>query len=129
MPYVIYGPPGTGKTVIALRGDPPDAPGEPEPAPGGSAVELGSGPSGAAHHGKRRLDAGALRVIVQPRQEQRAGDVLPYARYDNDTDGFVVPPAHELRSFRIVVVTLSTAGKLPNLGVCNHFTVSSSFAV
>ena len=61
---------------------------------------------------------------VIPGKSNVPEDVLRYARYDNDTDGFVVPPAHELRSFRIVVVTLSTAGKLPNLGVCNHFTVS-----
>ena len=125
-PYVIYGPPGTGKTVTLCEAILQTLRVNPSfkllvAAPSNSAADLLVQRITESGVSTREL----LRVIAFSRDKSNVpGDVLPYARYDNDTDGFVVPPAHELRSFRIVVVTLSTAGKLPNLGVCNHFTVS-----
>ena len=63
------------------------------------------------------------RVVAFSRDKSNVPEaVMRYTNYDDVRDGFVVAPMEELRSYRVVVVTLSTAGKLPNLGLVSHFT-------
>lgn len=125
-PFLLYGPPGTGKTVtlveailqtIRAKGADP------------SSRILVCAPSNAASDLLvQRLSSCVepsemIRIIAYSRDKETVpSDVLKYASYSTAEQSFVMPPLDIVREKRIVVITLSSAGKLPNEGLIGHFT-------
>ncbi len=63
-----------------------------------------------------------LRIIAFSREKDTVPkDVMKFTTYSDVDDAFITPPIEVLKQMRIVVITLSSGGKLPNLGLQNHF--------
>ena len=63
-----------------------------------------------------------LRLMAFSKDKRHVGKaVLPYTRWSPEDDGFMIPELPELKEFRCIAVTLSTCGKLHNLGLTGHF--------
>ena len=64
-----------------------------------------------------------LRLIAFSRDRATVPDqIFRYANYDEDKDCFANPDPNVIMSYRIVAATTSYAGRLPTLGVLDHFT-------
>ena len=64
-----------------------------------------------------------LRLLAFSRDKSTVPEnIFKYTNYNEEEDCFVTPDPTSIKSYRIVAVTLTSAGKLPNNGVCNHFT-------
>jgi helicase MOV-10 len=112
VPYIIYGPPGTGKTttlvmaVLSLL----------RSQPSGRILCCGPSNSAADLLVEKLSDLGVLpaemvRVMAFSRSPASVPPkVLPYAPEPTDDHSFPFPP--ELGRYRIVVVTLTTGGKV-----------------
>ncbi|KAL7464449.1 hypothetical protein ACHAXS_004786, partial [Conticribra weissflogii] len=125
-PYLIYGPPGTGKTVTLV-----EAIIQTIRAPGAdsNARILVCAPSNSATDVVvERLmpyfrPSEMIRIIAYSRDRASVPTaVMNYTSYDEHSDCFVVPPANLIKSFKIVAVTVSSGGRLPNNNVLGHFT-------
>lgn len=64
-----------------------------------------------------------IRLVAFSRDKDTVPEaILPFTSFDNEDNSFVTPPPDEIKKFKVVVVTLTMGGKLPNIGVTNHFT-------
>jgi helicase MOV-10 len=48
--------------------------------------------------------------------------IIDFSRYDDERECFITPEPHIIKSFRLVATTISYGGRLPNIGVLDHFT-------
>jgi helicase MOV-10 len=48
--------------------------------------------------------------------------IIGFSQYDDERECFITPEPHIIKSFHLVAVTISSGGKLSNLGVLDHFT-------
>ena len=64
-----------------------------------------------------------IRIIAYSRDKETVpSDVFKYASYSTAEQSFILPDLDIVKKKRIVVITLSSAGKLPNEGLIGHFT-------
>ena len=123
-PYLIYGPPGTGKTVTVVESILQTL-----MSSGPSTRMLVSAPSNAAADLLcERLEPymspnSMSRIIAYSRERNTVSNaVMKFTHYDNAEGAFVCPPVEELMMKKVVIMTISTSGKNPNIGLNNHFT-------
>lgn len=116
MPYLLFGPPGTGKTVTLVEAIWQIYMTQP------TARVLACAPTNTAADllverlGTSVRTSEMLRIMAFSRPLQAVNsEVLRFTLRDGE--GFVSPPLEEVKKYRIVVATLTTAGKLFNLGV------------
>ena len=124
LPYVIFGPPGTGKTttiIAAAKALLDTYPGERilMVAPSNSAADLLV--ERMAQPPNALLPGAMSRVNAFSRNQRAVSDEV--MRFSHPAEGsFVLPPMHELVQRRVVIATLTTAGKLYNNGMARgHF--------
>ena len=64
-----------------------------------------------------------LRLVAFSRDKATVPDhILQYTNYEEQQDCFISPDPSAIKKYKIVAVTVSSGGKLPNNGVLNHFT-------
>jgi len=124
-PYLIYGPPGTGKTVTVVE----------------SIIQtlkaslitnpkiLVCAPSNAATDvlcerlSTYLLPSEMIRINAYSRAVETVPDVVKrYSYYSSTEDGYTFPPLELVKGKKIVVMTVTSAGKLSNNGISDHFT-------
>ena len=123
-PYLIYGPPGTGKTVTVV-----ETILQTVKLSGSSARILVCAPSNAAadllcERLAEILDKGMMtRIIAYSREKSAVSKVvMKFTHYNEEEGAFVCPPVDELKKKIVVIMTISTSGKNPNIGLKDHFT-------
>jgi superfamily I DNA and/or RNA helicase len=63
-----------------------------------------------------------LRLVAFSRDKASVPEhILGYTNYNEDANCFVSPDPDSIKSFQLVAITTSYAGKLPNLGIIDHF--------
>ncbi len=63
-----------------------------------------------------------IRILAFSRDRQTVpSDILKYAHYSDEEDGFVIPPENVVKQKRVVCVTISTGAKLPFHNILGHF--------
>lgn len=122
VPYILFGPPGTGKTTTVV-----EAVLQCNRLSGksGSFRCLVCAPTNTAADllcsriGKTKIDKlRMLRMMAYSRSVKEVpADVLGFSNYSEPMGVFSTPNVDEILSKSIVVATLSTAGKLTNIGV------------
>ena len=50
------------------------------------------------------------------------GGIIEYINFDEEQDCFVTPDPATVKKYKIVIMTISYGGKLPNQGIVDHFT-------
>lgn len=64
-----------------------------------------------------------LRLVAFSRDKSSVPDeILEYTNYNEEEDSFPAPDPTAIKSYKIVAVTISYAGRLPNIDVRDHFT-------
>mmetsp|Transcript_11849 Transcript_11849/g.14952 ORF Transcript_11849/g.14952 Transcript_11849/m.14952 type:complete len:444 (-) Transcript_11849:679-2010(-) len=64
-----------------------------------------------------------LRILAFSRPRDTVpSDVLKYAYYNHEEDGFAIPPEDQVKQKSVVCVTISSGAKLPFHNVLGHFT-------
>jgi helicase MOV-10 len=123
-PYLIYGPPGTGKTVTVVESILQTL-----RFYGSSAKVLVSAPSNAAADllcerlAPYMSAVNLARIIAYSREKSTVSDVvMKFTHYDNAEGAFICPPVEELKRKSVVIMTISSSGKNPNIGLNDHFT-------
>ncbi|KAL7534989.1 hypothetical protein ACHAXR_006195 [Thalassiosira sp. AJA248-18] len=125
-PYLIYGPPGTGKTVTLVESilQTLNATGS-DP----KAKILVAAPSNAAVDVVvERLSPFVtplemLRLVAFSRDKASIPDgIFEYTNFVEEHNCFMMPDLATIRGVKIVAVTISYGGKLPNQGIVDHFT-------
>ncbi|KAI3369856.1 hypothetical protein L3Q82_024666, partial [Scortum barcoo] len=123
-PHLVFGPPGTGKTITLVEAMNQVSRAEP------SAHILACAPSNSACD----LLCERLMVHMDPHQVYRVyassrdpnsvpKNLLKYCNWDGAQDAFVFPEKETLMKYKIVVVTMVTAGRLVTGGIpVGHFT-------
>ena len=116
IPYLLFGPPGTGKTVTLVEAIYQIFQTQ------RTARILACAPTNTAADllierlSTSVLPSEMLRIMAFSRPLEAVGSVVrPYTL--RDEVGFVSPSLQQVKSYRIVVATLTSAGKLFNLGV------------
>jgi superfamily I DNA and/or RNA helicase len=67
--------------------------------------------------------ANLARIIAYSRDKSTVSDVvMKHTHYDDAEDAFMCPPIEDLKRMSVVIMTISTSGKNPNIGLKNHFT-------
>ena len=125
-PYLIYGPPGTGKTVTLVEsilqtllavGSNPDTR-ILICAPSNTAVDVVVERLSTVVT-KREM----LRIVAFSRDKATVPDqIIGYTNYNREKDCFISPVPDSIKNFKIVAITTSYAGRLPNIGIMDHFT-------
>ena len=123
-PYLIYGPPGTGKTVTVVESILQTL-----RLSGSKAKILVCAPSNAAadllcERLAQNMSPGKMtRIIAYSRDKSAVSDVvMKYTHYDDAEGAFICPPIEDLKRKSVVIMTISTSGKNPNIGLKDHFT-------
>jgi helicase MOV-10 len=121
-PYLIYGPPGTGKTVTLVESILQTLKHKTGKvlicAPSNSACDLI-----VERLANFVSNTEMLRLVAFSREFSAVNaNVRKFTRWSNEDDGFATPALGDLLSFRVIAVTLTTCGKLFNIGLANHFT-------
>ena len=64
-----------------------------------------------------------LRLLAFSRDKSTVPEnIFKYTNYNEEEDCFITPDPTSIRKYKIVAVTVSYAGRLPNNGILNHFT-------
>jgi len=123
LPYLIFGPPGTGKTVTLVEAIVQTA-----KANSNSRILVCAPSNTATDVVVQRLapyfrPSEMLRLLAFSRDKKNVpADVFPYSCFDESQNAFVTPSQKIIKKMKIVAVTLSSGGKLPNEGITGHFT-------
>ncbi|XP_066519855.1 putative helicase mov-10-B.1 isoform X2 [Hoplias malabaricus] len=123
-PYLIFGPPGTGKTVTLV-----ETIKQVHKSDAGAHV-LACAPSNSAcdllcERLLRYVDAHCLYRLCASSRDPRTmpRKLLKHSNWDEVQDSFTLPSKEKMMSYRVIVVTLITAGRLVSGGVpAGHFT-------
>lgn len=120
-PYLIFGPPGTGKTVTIVEAMKQVLHCIPDShilacAPSNSASDLLCQRL-SVHVDKRMI----YRIIASSRDYRSIPeDVKPFCNWDSTQECFVYPSTEDLQSYRIIITTLVTAGRLVSADFPKH---------
>jgi len=124
-PYIIFGPPGTGKTVTVVEAM------KQVLSTNKNSYILACAPSNAA------ADLLLKRLLKYPPEEKKffrlnatgrnflslPTELKPYCKFNETPKRFKIPSLEELMTYRVIVCTFVTAGRLVSMGMPTcHFT-------